>query len=334
MALLITGGAGYIGSHMAYACLDCGLPTVVVDDLSNSLPDFLPKEAAFYRGDVADRALLERIFAAHSIDCIVHFAGSVLVPESVDNPLKYYKNNTGKTQGLLVTAIVAGIKRFIFSSTAAVYGAPGSSPIPETAEPAPLSPYGNSKLMSETMIRDAAAAHGLSFGILRYFNVAGADPKMRTGQSSPNATHLIKVASQAAHGQRNRLEIFGSDYPTPDGTCVRDYIHVSDLAAAHVLAVEHLAAGGGSFTANCGYGQGFSVKEVIAVVKKVTGKDFPVMETPRRVGDPPSLVAEAGRIRRLLGWVPQHNSLEQIVKHAFAWEGYLASLQKCTAAAS
>ncbi|MBC6417075.1 MAG: UDP-glucose 4-epimerase GalE, partial [Rhodospirillales bacterium] len=314
--------------------LDRGLPTVIIDDLSNSVPDFLPKKAAFYRGDIADRALLKRIFAAHGIDCIVHFAGSILVPESVDNPLKYYRNNTGKTQGLLAAAIEAGIKRFIFSSTAAVYGVPGVSPIPETAVPAPLSPYGSSKLMSETMIRDAAAAHGLSFGILRYFNVAGADPEMRTGQSSPKATHLIKVASQAAHGQRNRLEIFGSDYPTPDGTCVRDYIHVSDLAAVHVLAAEHLAAGGGSFTANCGYGQGFSVKEVIAVVKRVSGKDFPVLETPRRAGDPPNLVAAAGRIRTLLGWVPQHNSLEAIVQHALAWEGCLAGLQERTAVAS
>lgn len=334
MALLITGGAGYIGSHMVYASLDQGIPVVVIDDLSASTTDFLPEEVVFYQGDVADRALLERIYAKHDIEGIVHFAGSILVPESVHNPLKYYKNNTAKTQELLASAIDAGIGRFIFSSTAAVYGEPGISPIPEATKLQPLSPYGSSKLMSETMIRDTAASHGLSYGILRYFNVAGADPGLRTGQCTPNATHLIKVASQAAHGQRNHLDLYGTDYPTNDGTCVRDYIHVSDLAHAHVLAFRHLAGGGESFTMNCGYGQGFSVREVIDVVKQVSGKNFPVMEVGRRAGDPPHLVAEASRIRTVLGWEPKHNSLEGIVRDAFAWEGKLSSVQERAAAAS
>ncbi|GAB5468622.1 MAG: UDP-glucose 4-epimerase GalE [Rhodospirillales bacterium] len=324
MTLLITGGAGYIGSHMAYAALDRGLSVVILDDLSNSVPDFIPAEAVFYEGDIADRALLERIFAAHEIDCVAHFAGSILVPESVSNPLKYYKNNTVKTQELLAATCAAGIKRFIFSSTAAVYGQPGVSPIAETTPLDPLSPYGASKLMSETMIRDTAVAEGLSFGILRYFNVAGADPQGRSGQSSLNATHLIKVASQAAHGQRAKLDLYGTDYPTPDGTCIRDYIHVSDLAEAHVLAYRHLMADGESFTLNCGYGKGFSVREVIDVVKAVAGKEFPVVEVARRAGDPPSLVAEASRIREVLGWEPEHDSLEEIVSHALAWEAALA----------
>ncbi len=334
MALLITGGAGYIGSHMVYACLDQGIPVVIVDDLSNSVADFVPKEAVFYEGDIADRALLASIFAKHDIQGIVHFAGSILVPESVHDPLKYYKNNTAKTQELLAAAIEAKIERFIFSSTAAVYGEPGISPIPEATPLNPMSPYGTSKLMSEMMIRDCASAHGLSYGILRYFNVAGADPALRTGQSSLNATHLIKVASQAAHGQRSHLELYGTDYPTEDGTCVRDYIHVSDLAAAHVLAFKHLAGGGESFTMNCGYGKGFSVREVIEVVRRVSGKDFTVREVGRRAGDPPSLVAEASQVRKVLGWTPKHDRLNEIVEHAFAWEGRLAALQEPAAAAS
>ncbi len=329
MALLITGGAGYIGSHMVYAALDQGIPVVVIDDLSNSTADFLSKEAIFYEGDLADRALLARIYDKHDIEAIVHFGGSILVPESVHDPLKYYKNNTAKTQELLASAVEAGIGRFIFSSTAAVYGEPGISPIPEATKLQPLSPYGSSKLMSEIMIRDTAASHGLSYGILRYFNVAGADPALRTGQCSLNATHLIK-----AHGQRGHLDLYGTDYPTPDGTCVRDYIHVSDLAQAHVLAFRHLQGGGESFTMNCGYGQGFSVREVIDVVKQVSGKDFPVIEVGRRDGDPPHLVAEASRIRSVLGWEPKHASLEGIVRDAFAWEGKLAAFNHRAMAAS
>ncbi len=334
MALLITGGAGYIGSHMVYAALDQGIPVVVIDDLSNSVSDFLPKEAIFYQGDFADKALLTRVFSSHDIEGIVHFAGSILVLESVQDPLKYYENNTCKTQELLASALEAGIKRFIFSSTAAVYGEPGISPISETTALSPMSPYGASKLMSETMIRDTAAAHRLSYGILRYFNVAGADPEQRTGQCSLNATHLIKVASMAANGQRSHLDIFGTDYPTADGTCVRDYIHVNDLASAHLLAFRHLAGGGESFTMNCGYGRGFSVREVIEVVKRVSGKSFPVMEVGRRAGDPPDLVAEASQIRKVLGWTPQHDCLEEIVSHAFQWEGQMKAQQQRMAAAS
>lgn len=320
MTVLVSGGAGYIGSHMVLELLDRGERVVVLDDLSTGFWWAVPKEAVLVQGDVGDQALVERVVAEHGITEIAHFAARIVVPESVSDPLGYYFNNTVKTRALFESAVRGGVRRIIFSSTAAVYGEPAVSPVPEGIELHPINPYGRSKLMSEWMLADAAKAHGLSYVVLRYFNVAGADPKGRSGQSSPNATHLIKVAGQAALGQRAGLEVFGTDYPTPDGTCVRDYIHVTDLARAHLSALDHLRADGASLTLNCGYGRGYSVKEVVEVVKQVSGVDFPVKLSGRRAGDPASLVAKADRIRAELGWKPEHDNLEQIVRQALAWE--------------
>ena len=255
---------------------------------------------------------------------IAHFAAKIVVPESVANPLMYYHANTAKSRAFIEAAVAHGVKHFIFSSTAAVYGDVSGDPVSEALPPAPVSPYGRSKLMTEWMLQDTAAAHDLRFIALRYFNVAGADPQGRTGQSTPNATHLIKVAVQAALGQRTHLDVFGTDYPTRDGSCIRDYIHVTDLASAHVDALNHLRKGGESLILNCGYGQGFSVLEVVDVVKKVTGVDFTTRLVPRRAGDPATIVAKADRIRQELGWVPQHDDLEGIVRAAFRWEKSLA----------
>jgi UDP-glucose 4-epimerase len=323
MAILVSGGAGYIGSHMVLELLDRGESVVVLDDLSTGFWWAVPKEAVFVQGDMGDQALVERVIAEHGITEIAHFAAKIVVPDSVSDPLGYYLNNTVKTRALLESAVRGGVKHVIFSSTAAVYGEPAVSPVPEDIGLDPINPYGRSKLMSEWMLADTARAHGLAYVALRYFNVAGADPKGRSGQSSPNATHLIKVASQAALGQRAGLEIFGTDYPTPDGTCVRDYIHVTDLARAHLAALDHLRAGGSSLTLNCGYGRGYSVKQVADVVKKVSGVDFPVKLSGRRAGDPASLVAKADRIRAELGWRPEHDDLEQIVRQALDWEDKL-----------
>lgn len=320
MAILVSGGAGYIGSHMVLELLDRGEKVVVLDDLSTGFWWAVPPEAIFVKGDMGDQALVERTIAEHGITEIAHFAARIVVPDSVSDPLGYYLNNTVKTRALLESAVRAGVRHVIFSSTAAVYGEPPVSPVPEEIALNPINPYGRSKLMSEWMLADTARAHGLSYVALRYFNVAGADPRGRSGQSSAGATHLIKVASQAALGQRAGLEIFGTDYPTPDGTCVRDYIHVTDLARAHLAALDHLRASGDSLTLNCGYGRGYSVKQVVEVVKKVSGVDFPVKLSPRRAGDPASLVAGADRIRSELGWQPQHDDLEEIVTQALAWE--------------
>ncbi len=325
MTVLVTGGAGYIGSHTVHELVDHGERVVVLDNLSTGFRSALPKPLLPIVGDVGDQALVASVIETHQVDAIIHFAGSIVVPESVRDPLGYYRNNTVNSRNLMEAAIKGGVKHFIFSSTAAVYGDPARVPVAEDAPLNPVSPYGWSKLMTEVMLRDAAVAHGLGHVILRYFNVAGADPKMRTGQSTPDATHLIKVAVQAALGMRAGLDVFGTDYPTPDGTCVRDYIHVTDLARAHRAALVHLRGGGVNATLNCGYGRGYSVLEVIEAVRRSIGHDFPVRMAQRRPGDPMSIVAAAGRIRELLKWAPELENLDTIVAHAIAWERRIAA---------
>ncbi|HEX5779113.1 MAG TPA: UDP-glucose 4-epimerase GalE [Xanthobacteraceae bacterium] len=320
MAVLVTGGAGYIGSHTVLALVDAGERVVVLDDLSTGRHSSVHPSARLVVGDVGDSALVQRIAAEHDIQDIIHFAAKLIVPDSVSDPLGYYLGNTVKTRSLLAAAVSAGVPRLVFSSTAAVYGMPRENPVGEDSPTMPISPYGASKLMSEWMLRDTSAAHGLGYVTLRYFNVAGADPMLRSGQASPLSTHLIKVASEAALGRRARLDVFGDDYPTPDGTCVRDYIHVTDLALAHVDALRHLRRGGSNLTLNCGYGLGYSVFEVVDSVKRISGVDFPVRVGPRRSGDPAAIVARAERIRETLGWQPQYDDLATIVRHALAWE--------------
>jgi UDP-glucose 4-epimerase len=324
MTVLVTGGAGYIGSHMVLALLDAGEKVVVLDNLSTGFWWAVPQEAPLVKGDTGDAGLVARTIREHGVTEIVHFAARLIVPESVTDPLGYYLNNTVKTRQLLDCAVKGGVKRFIFSSTAAVYGETGNDPVLEERALNPVSPYGKSKLMSEWMLQDVAQAHGLSFAILRYFNVAGADPRGRAGQSSTVATHLIKIAAQAALGKRDGMDVFGVDYPTPDGTCLRDYIQVSDLAAAHLAALTHLRGGGASGVYNCGYGRGYSVREVIDVVKAVSGVDFPVRVSGRRAGDPPAIVANSDKIRAELGWTPRHDDLTAIVRQALAWEESLS----------
>lgn len=324
MTVLVTGGAGYIGSHTVLALADHCEPVVVLDDLSTGFALALPSDVELIVGDVGDTALVAQLVAEYGITEILHFAAKIVVPDSVSDPLSYYLANTVKTRALFEAAIGAGVRHIIFSSTAAVYGEPGLAVIAESVPTAPINPYGRSKLMSEWMLADACRAHDITYTALRYFNVAGADPMLRSGQSSLRATHLIKVASQAAAGERNGMEIFGADYPTPDGTCIRDFIHVTDLAHAHIAALARLRAGGDSLTLNCGYGRGYSVKEVVDVVKRVSGVDFPVKLSPRRPGDPASLVAGATRIRNELGWAPVLDDLETIVRHALDWEKGLA----------
>jgi UDP-glucose 4-epimerase len=323
MAVLVTGGAGYIGSHMVLELLDAGETVVVLDNLSTGFRWAVPAEATLVVGDMGDAALVSQLIDEHGVDSIMHFAAKIVVPESVTDPLAYYFNNTVKTRALLETAVAKEIKNFVFSSTAAVYGNAQAPLLPEDMPLAPINPYGRSKLMSEWMLQDTHTAHGLRYAILRYFNVAGADPKGRSGQSTPQATHLIKVAAQAALGQRPHLDVFGTDYETPDGTCVRDYIQVNDLARAHLAALRHLREGGECSVFNCGYGHGASVLEVVDVVKKVSGVDFEVRLSPRRPGDPAQLVAKVDRIRAL-GWEPQHDNLEEIVEQALRWERSLA----------
>lgn len=325
MAILVTGGAGYIGSHMVLALLDAGhKDIVVIDDLSTGFDWVLPPDVTLVVGDVADQALVKRVIAEHGIDVLAHFAAKIVVPDSVADPLGYYLANTVKTRALIEAAVHGGVKHVIFSSTAAIYGEPEIVPVPEDLVAAPINPYGRSKLMSEWMIDDAAKAHGFSYVILRYFNVAGADPRGRSGQSSSEATHLLKVATQAALGRRSHLSVFGTDYPTRDGSCLRDYIQVSDLADAHCVAIDHLRSGGASKTLNCGYGRGYSVLEVIEVVKRISGRDFEVRLSPRRPGDPAQIVAKADRIRAELGWQPRYDDLDGIVAQALAWEETLA----------
>jgi UDP-glucose 4-epimerase len=332
MTILVTGGAGYIGSHMVHELNDAGEPVVVLDNLSTGFRFLVPGKVPFVVGSTGDRELVEETIARYRVDAIIHFAASIVVPDSVADPLGYYANNTMNTCALLDAAIKTGVRQFIFSSTAAVYGNAETVPVREDAPTAPISPYGTSKLMSEIMLHDAGKAHGLRFVVLRYFNVAGADPKLRTGQSTPQATHLIKVACEVALGKRAKIDVFGTDYPTPDGTCVRDYIHVSDLARAHSAALAHLRRGGDSATFNCGYGHGASVFEVIEAVKRASGHNFAVEIAARRPGDPPALVANVSRIRSALDWHPQFENLDTIVGHALAWERRLPGRQESTSA--
>jgi UDP-glucose 4-epimerase len=320
MTVLVTGGAGYIGSHMVYELLDAGEDVVVLDNLSTGFSWAIPDSVPLYEGDTGDEALARAVIAKHGVDAIIHFAASIVVPDSVADPLGYYRNNTANSRTLIEAAVKSGVKFFIFSSTAAVYGNPKSVPVTEDAAPDPMSPYGSSKLMTEIILRDTGFAHPLKHAILRYFNVAGADPQMRTGQSTPMATHLIKVAVQTALGLRKKLDVFGTDYPTPDGTCIRDYIHVSDLVRAHSDALRYLRAGGNSATFNCGYGRGFSVLEVIETVKRVSGVDFRVDLAERRPGDPAQIVAASDRARGILHWVPRYDDLPTIVTDALKWE--------------
>jgi UDP-glucose 4-epimerase len=326
MTVLVTGGAGYIGSHMAHALVDGGEQVIVLDNLATGFNWAVPPRASFAIGDAGDQSRVAALIAAHRIDSILHFAASIVVPDSVRDPLGYYRNNTVTSRALIETAVNQGVRNFIFSSTAAVYGNPARGPVREDDPTVPTSPYGSSKLMTEIMLRDASTAHGLRHVILRYFNVAGADPLGRTGQSTRAATHLIKVGVETALGLRPKMDVFGTDYPTPDGTCIRDYIHVADLVAAHAAALAYLRRGGASTTVNCGYGRGFSVLEVIETVKRVSGVDFKAEFAARRAGDPAHLVAACDRARSTLKWQPRFDDLQTIVTHALAWERKLQRL--------
>jgi UDP-glucose 4-epimerase len=325
MTILVTGGAGYIGSHMVYALRDAGERVVVLDNLSTGFDWAVAEGVPLVVGESGDQDLVAKIIRDHRVEAIIHFAASLVVPDSVRTPLAYYRNNTVNSRALIECAVNCGVRHFIFSSTAAVYGNPIEIPVREDSPTQPISPYGSSKLMTEIMLRDASSAHGLKHIILRYFNVAGADPQGRTGQSTDGATHLIKVAVETALGRRPKLEIFGTDYPTADGTCIRDYIHVSDLVLAHCDALRHLRAGAPSSTFNCGYGHGFSVREVVDAVKRISGVDFKVETSPRRAGDPVQIVADSDRIRKMLHWQPRFDDLSTIVDHALAWERKLMS---------
>ncbi|MEH2502799.1 UDP-glucose 4-epimerase [Bradyrhizobium sp. AZCC 1578] len=320
MTILVTGGAGYIGSHVVQGLVEQGHAVVVLDNLSTGFREAVPAQVRLIVGDVGDESLVSTIIAEHGVSAIMHFAASSVVPESIANPIAYYRNNTVNSLKLIDSAVRGGVRHFVFSSTAAVYGSPTAGLVGEDLIPQPMSPYGASKLMTERMLGDVASTSHLTCAILRYFNVAGADPLLRIGQSTRGATHLIKVAVQAALGVRNGMEIFGTDYPTPDGTCIRDYIHVCDLVSAHIKALDYLRGGGESMTINCGYGHGYSVREIIEAVKRVSGSDFAAIPRPRRGGDPAAIVADSALIRRALSWVPAYDDLDTIVRHALAWE--------------
>ncbi len=323
--VLVTGGAGYIGSHAVLALKDAGWPAAVIDDLSNGTREMVPGDVPFFEGSIADRALVDPILKEHGIGAVLHFAGSIVVPESVEQPLKYYANNTLASHALVSAAVEAGVKHIVFSSTAAVYGSPERVPIDEGDPKLPINPYGASKLMTERMLADAAAAYPFNYAALRYFNVAGADPEGRAGQIGKGSTHLIKVAVEAAAGRRDHVDVFGMDYPTPDGTCIRDYIHVTDLATAHVAALERLIERPqDNLVLNCGYGQGLSVLEVLDAVDRVNGTPVPRLTGPRRAGDPPQLVASNRALLETLGWRPSYAGIDTIVGHALAWERKLA----------
>ena len=320
MTVLVTGGAGYIGSHMVHALVEAGENVVVIDNLTTGFSNFLPESVPLFIGDAGDENLVEGVIAQHGVESIIHFAGSVVVPDSMRDPLAYYRNNTMTTRSLLNSAVKGGVKRFIFSSTAAVYGNPDQMPVPEHAATRPMSPYGSSKLMTEIMLHDVAAAHDMNYVVLRYFNVAGADPSGRAGLSTVGATHLLKIAVEAATGQRAKVDVYGTDYPTPDGSAIRDFIHVSDLAQAHRAALSYLRDSGNSVTLNCGYGRGYSVLETLEAVRRVSMRNFAVQYAPRRPGDIMTMVADTSRIRSLLDWTPRYDDLDTIAAHALAWE--------------
>jgi len=327
MSVLVTGGAGYIGGHMTLGLIDAGEKVVVVDNLSTGFAWAVPEAATLVVGDFGDQELIARLIREHEVDAIAHFAAKIVVPESVGDPLGYYLNNTSKARNLIECAVQGGVKNFIFSSTAAVYGETSLEPVTEETPLHPISPYGRSKLMVEWMLEDSAKAYDFRYVALRYFNVAGADPKGRLGQSTPNATHLIKRGVQTALGRHASMDIFGEDYPTRDGTCVRDYIQVSDLIDAHLAALKYLRDGGAALVCNCGYGHGATVKEVVEVVKRISGVDFPVNKVGRRPGDPAAIVARADKVREVLGWKPQRDDLDEIVRQALEWERRLHNRQ-------
>jgi UDP-glucose 4-epimerase len=320
MSILITGGAGYVGSHIALELLDTGHDVVIADNLSTGFESLVPGSARLEIADIHDRTRMAALMRAHGVKTVVHCAGSTVVPDSVHDPLGYYDNNVGGSLSLLRAMKDAGVQRLLFSSTAAVYAVSGSGPISETAPLAPASPYGASKLMVEQIIQDLATASRLKFMILRYFNVAGADALGRSGQCTPSATHLIKIASEVALAKREELEIFGTDWPTVDGTGVRDFIHVNDLAQAHRLAVEALGNGITNRIYNCGYGHGYSVRDVVCALEQVTKRPISTRSAPRRPGDLAEVVADSTALQRSLGWTPRHDDLNEILKHALAWE--------------
>jgi UDP-glucose 4-epimerase len=341
--VLVTGGAGYIGSHVVLALAEAGIGAVVLDDLSTGQRELVPPGVPFVAGDAGDSALVAALLRQHAVGAVVHLAASIFVAESVADPLKYYRNNTGVTQRLIETCLSCGVHRLVFSSSAAVYGAPSVVPIPEDAVCAPINPYGASKLASEFMLRHTAAASPLRCAILRYFNVAGADPAGRSGESTKGSTHLVKLACEVAVGRRACLDILGDDYDTPDGTCLRDYIHVSDLAELHLAALRQLASGqqegestegeGGCLVLNCGYGRGFSVREIVAAVEQETGRPLPTRCGPRRPGDPAALIADVARLRATLDWTPRHADLHAILRSALAWERRLSGSDPASRAA-
>ncbi len=322
--ILVTGGAGYIGSHVVRQLGAAGADVVTLDNLCTGF-EAAVTSGELVVGDTGDAALLERLFSDHDIDTVMHFAAHTIVPESVADPLKYYRNNTASSRTLLETCQKHGVKHIVFSSTAAVYGIPEGGKASEDSATQPINPYGTSKLMTEWMLRDLAAAGGPSYVALRYFNVAGCEPSGTIGQSTPKATLLVKVACEAAVGKRQTVSVFGTDYPTPDGTGLRDYIHVDDLATAHLDALRYLREGGDSATLNCGYGHGYSVREVLSAIENANGATLDIIDEPRRAGDPPELIAVAERVRHVLGWTPRYDNLDTIVQTSLAWERKIAA---------